>query len=109
VVPVPDRYVKPRRVDGVQVYGGDPRRNRDFLAWARSIKVKYVLYQPDVSPWRVFHFRMGWLQKYMTGEPYEETTAGWRMYEIPPEGDAARTVVLDTAASRHWPTRVPGL
>jgi hypothetical protein len=97
VAAVPDKYVG----------GGDPRKNPNFLAWARSIDVKYVLYQPPVSPWRVFHFRLGWLQKLQTGQPVEDSGAGWRLYFIPPSGDEARRISLTPAG--NWPTRVPGL
>jgi hypothetical protein len=99
IAPVPDRYVK----------GGDPRKNINFLNWARSLQppIEYVLYQPDVSPWRIFHFRMGWLQQLQTGSPPENTGAGWRLYYIPPEGDEAQRVSLTPQGG--WPTRVPGL
>jgi hypothetical protein len=86
---------------------GDPRNSAIFLAWARRLGIKYVLYQPDVSPWRVFHFRMGWLQKIITHEEPIDTGAGWRLYLIPPTGDEAIRVSLDPYT--HWPTRVPGM
>jgi hypothetical protein len=99
IAPVPDRYVK----------GGDPRKNINFLNWARSLdpQIRYVLYQPDVSPWRIFHFRMGWLQQLQTGLPPEDSGAGWRLYYIPPDGDEAQRVSLTPQGD--WPTRVPGL
>jgi hypothetical protein len=86
---------------------GDPRKNPYFLNWARVLGVKYLLYQPEVSPWRVFHFRMGWLQKIMTHEEPVDTGAGWRLYRIPPKGDEAIRVSLDPYP--NWPTRVPGM
>lgn len=98
IVSVPMRYLR----------SGDPRGNRHFLAWCRSeeIGVKYVLYQPEVSPWRVFHFRMGWLQEAMTDAPAIDTGAGWRLYEIPPQGEEAVRISLPPTSG--WPTRVPG-
>lgn len=98
IVAVPSRYTK----------YGDPRSYDPFLAWARSpgINVKYVLFQPDVSPWRVFHFRMAWLQKAMTKQDVVDTGAGWRLYAIPEKGDAERISIKPTDG---WPTRVPGL
>jgi hypothetical protein len=99
IVSVPMKYLR----------SGDPRRNPNFLNWARSpdIGVKYVLYQPPVSPWRVFHFRVPWLQEAMTGEPAINNGACWRLYEIPPSGDEA--VRISVRAVSNWPTRVPGL
>jgi hypothetical protein len=87
---------------------GDPHRNNNFLAEMRRLNVKYFLYQPDVSPWRLFHFRVSWLQELMTDQPATDTSAGWRLYRIPPEeGDADR--VRDLPQIKNWPTRVPGL
>ncbi|HMB95546.1 MAG TPA: hypothetical protein VKK61_05865, partial [Tepidisphaeraceae bacterium] len=97
IVSLPLRYTR----------NGDPRKNDLFLTWARALGIKYALYQPDVSPWRVFHFRMGWLQKMMTHEDPIDTGAGWRLYQIPPDGDEAIRVSLDPYT--HWPTRVPGM
>lgn len=99
IVSVPMRYLR----------GGDPRGNRHFLNWARSpdVNVKYVLYQPAVSPWRVFHFRTGWLQEAMTDQPAIDTGAGWRLYEIPREGEEA--IRIRIPPKPNWPTRVPGL
>ncbi|WP_428940942.1 hypothetical protein [Fontivita pretiosa] len=98
IVSVPIRYTR---------QGADPRRNSEFLKWARSTGIKYVLYQPPVSPWRVFHFRMPWLQEAMTGEPAYDTGAGWRLYEIPPQGQEAIRVSIQYPDD--WPTRVPGM
>jgi hypothetical protein len=99
IVSVPFRYLK----------RGDPRNSTAFLAWCRSpeIGVKYYLYQPEVSPWRLFHFRVPWLQEAMSDAPATNTGAGWRLYEIPPEGSEAKRVSVGAAPG--WPTRVPGL
>jgi hypothetical protein len=97
VVPVPKKYLRL----------GDPRRNPRFLEWARALGIKYVLYQPDVSPWRLFHFRVGWLQELMTGEPAIDTGAGWRLYEIPDQGEEA--IRVSVRQVKDWPTRVPGM
>lgn len=103
ILSVPDRYV---RAPGPE-YVRDPRRNQNFLAWARQLNIKYVLFQPQVSPWRVFHFRMGWLQQRMTKEEVVDTGAGWRLYEIPAEGDTAKRISIP--AAQGWPTSMPGL
>jgi hypothetical protein len=103
ILRVPDNYVKAPGPEYVR----DPRRNENFVEWARQLNVKYVLFQPKVSPWRVFHFRMAWLQARMSDDPIDDTGAGWRVYEIPPDGDAARRVQIPPAG--NWPTRVPGM
>jgi hypothetical protein len=86
---------------------GDPHKSTIFLNWARDLGVKYLLYEPEVSPWRVFHFRMGWLQELLTHQPAIDTGAGWRLYRIPPIGDEAIRISLE--AGEDWPTRVPGI
>lgn len=97
IVRVPDKYTR----------GGDPHTNPNMLAWAHGLNIKYVLYQTEVTPWRLFHFRVGWLQEWMTGEPAQDSGAGWRLYEVSPAGDVAKRVSL------NWPddvpTRVPGM
>jgi hypothetical protein len=103
ILRVPDNYVKAPGPEYVR----DPRRNENFVEWARQLDIKYVLFQPKVSPWRVFHFRMAWLQARMSDDPIDDTGAGWRLYEIPPDGDAARRVQIPSA--ENWPTRVPGM
>jgi hypothetical protein len=97
IVSIPDNLVK----------SGDPRASKRFLKWARDNGVKYFLYQPDVSPWRLFHFRAGWLQELMSDKPAVNTGAGWRLYEIPADGDEARRIIVEPTP--HWPTRIPGL
>ncbi|HVT88983.1 MAG TPA: hypothetical protein VHD56_09035 [Tepidisphaeraceae bacterium] len=95
-------------VNGRYVRLGDPRDNPHFLAWARGLGVKYVLYQTEVSPWRLFHFRVGFLQELMSDQPAVETGAGWRLYYIPGTGDSAKRV-MGLSPSKDWPTRVPGM
>lgn len=70
-----------------------PPDNRAFQRWADRHQIMHYLYQPDVSPWRVFHFRMPWLQEMKTGRPAEDAGAGWRLYQRTEEG--WERVVLD--------------
>lgn len=112
IVRVPDSYIR----------AGDPRRRKVMLNWGAAVGVRYVLYQPDVSPWRIFHFRVPWLQEMMTGEPAVDSGAGWRLYVIPStrldgvfrtvgyrawDPDTAIRVTLKP--EEGWPTRVPGM
>jgi hypothetical protein len=99
IVSVPKKYT----------ISGDPRGSEAFLRWARKLGIKYVLYQPVVSPWRVFHFRMGWLQEAMTDAPATDTGAGWRLYAIPPEGQGNEAVRISVPPADRWLSRVPGV
>jgi hypothetical protein len=82
----------------------DREFRRNFVAKGH---VRYYLEQPPVSPWRLQHFRVPWLQKLVTHQPPE----------IPPGGDGWRLYVCDGASSPiqiplpdsiTYPTRVPG-
>jgi hypothetical protein len=86
---------------------GDVWDQPDAIQAFRSHGIKYYLYQEDASPWRVFHFRMAWLQQMATGEPAVESPDGWRLYEIPARG--RRAVRINVDPIRDWPTIVPGL
>ena len=112
IVRVPDPYIR----------AGDPRRRKIMLNWGTSVGVRYVLYQPDVSPWRVFHFRVPWLQEMMTGEPAVDTGAGWRLYILPVTRldplfrlaglhalDPDEAIRVPLTPEKDWPTRVPGM
>lgn len=96
-------------VDKTYVVNGDPYRSARFLSWARKKNYKYVIYMPEVSPWRLFHFRVPWLQEAMTGEPAVDTGAGWRLYKIPPEGEGDEAKRISLTTTPNWPTRVPGM
>ena len=84
-----------------------PTSNARLRRWLRSKGVKWYLYQPEISPWRVWHFRLGWYEKWQTGKTAERDTAGWQLYRINLEdGDATRVRIplpCDPV------TRVPGL
>jgi hypothetical protein len=80
----------------------DPEFRRKFISVNR---VRYYLEQPRVSPWRVWHFRMGWLQERVTGVPAEDTGAGWRLYVC---DGASMPVQVPLPANPKYPTRVPG-
>jgi hypothetical protein len=75
-------------------------------AWLQSKKppVKYYLHQRPISPWRVWHFRMGWYEKMQTGSTAERDTAGWALYRV--DNDRLTQVPLRKCEPV---TRVPGL
>jgi len=77
IVSVPIRYCDPTPADGSAPI---------LLNWVRQAKgapIKWYLFEPDVSPWRVWHFRLGWLQQMHEGAPPIDTGAGWRLYWMP--------------------------
>ncbi|MBC8107904.1 MAG: hypothetical protein H7Z14_15050, partial [Anaerolineae bacterium] len=95
---VPEKYTRaPYKIPN------DRDFRKQFIA---KHKVAFYLEQPKISPWRVSHYRMAWLQKWLTGQEPEEIEAGWRLYQC----DGASTpipVVLRSAV--EFPKRVPGL
>jgi hypothetical protein len=75
--------------------------------WLFSKGVRYYLWQPPISPWRVWHFRMPWLEKARTGHtaapPY---ASGWQLFRLNDD----RSVTQLPLPQRCEPvTRVPGL
>jgi len=86
-----------------QVCEGEP--NDALLAWAGERGVRYYLYYPPVSPWRVWHFRMPWLQRMVTGETAIPNNPHWVLYAL----EDGRAVKVDPPPSGDWPTRLPGL
>ena len=67
--------------------------------------MRYYLYYPPVSPWRVWHFRMPWLQRMVTGETAIPNNPHWVLYAL----EDGRAVKVDPPPSGDWPTRLPGL
>ena len=81
--------------------------DRDFrkLFIAKN-KVAYYLEQPPISPWRVWHYRMGWLQELVTREAVKDTGAGWRLYRC---NGSETPIEIPLPRDVEFPTRVPGL
>ena len=74
--------------------------------WLVSHGVRYYLWQPPISPWRVWHFRMAWLEKARTGHTSEVDASDWQLYRVNDD----RTVTDLPLPQRCKPvTRVPGL
>jgi hypothetical protein len=86
----------------------DVRAGRDIRRWLNSKGVKYYLYQPEISPWRVWHFRMGSYEKMQTGHTAEKDTAGWQLYVYTP-GAEDDWVPIRVPNKFRPVTRVPGL
>jgi hypothetical protein len=74
--------------------------------WLVSHGVRYYLWQPPISPWRVWHFRMPWLEKARTGHTAEVDTSDWQLFRLNDD----LTVTQVPLPHRCEPvTRVPGL
>ena len=78
---------------------------KNLRKWLRARGAAYYLYQPSISPWRVWHFRMGWLEQRRTGQQPEKDTAGWQLYRV--NGDELELISLPRKCDPV--TRVPGL
>jgi hypothetical protein len=93
---VPEKYTRLKTP-------GDRDFRKQFIA---KHKVAYYLEQPKISPWRVSHYRMAWLQEWMTREPVIDTSAGWRLYRC---DGASMPVQIALPEQVEFPKRVPGL
>jgi hypothetical protein len=88
--------------------GGAP--DKELSKWLREHKASYYLYQPRMSPWRVWHFRMPWLQWKMTGEPVKEIDGRWRLARLNNRGRVIEWVELpDVDDVEDLVRRVPGV
>ena len=76
-----------------------------LLEWIEQRGVRYYIHRPPISPWRVWHFRVPWLQEKVTGKPVGETNPYFELYELT-EGQATRIQVPD---SEYKINRVPDL
>ena len=78
---------------------------RNLRKWLRARGAAYYLYQPPISPWRVWHYRMGWLEERRTGQKPGKDAAGWQLYRVVDDD-----LVLVPLPRKCEPvTRVPGL
>lgn len=95
------QIISPRWKDSATPPNSSPRLGR----WLRSKGVRWYLYQTEISPWRVWHFRLGWYEKWQTGKTAERDTAGWQLYQL--RGETWYPVRLPRKCNPV--TRVPGL
>jgi hypothetical protein len=80
---------------------------RDLRKWLKSKGIKWYLYQTEIEPWRVWHFRLGWYEKMQLGHAPAEETVGWQLYRVNAAGDDWVPVRL---SNKLLPvTRIPGL
>ncbi len=82
------------------------KEDRDYLksvAWAEEKGLDYVVVRPPTSPWRVWHFRVEWLQRRMTGQSEIKHYPYWECYRIT-EG---RATLLQPPRAEDFPDHVP--
>jgi len=82
---------------------GEWKPTEEFLHWARRNNVVYFLFRPPTSPWRIWHFRVPWLQRMVTGKKEIPRNPDWVLYRI--DGEDVERVALPPV--RGWPRRVP--
>ncbi len=85
--------------------------DEELASWAREHGVKYYIHRPPISPWRVWHFRVPWLQEWVAGEPVTQRNPYYELYDVtgerprkldvPPwEGRVARVPHMSGATRR---------
>jgi hypothetical protein len=100
------QVVTPRWADNADPPDAASTKARNLRLWLRKHGVKYYLYQPEISPWRVWHFRLGWYEKWQVGTTAAKDTSGWRLYKAAGPEDWA---LVKLPAKCQPVTRVPGL
>jgi hypothetical protein len=98
--------ITPRWADNADPPDAQSTKAKNLRIWLKKRGVKWYLYQPEVSPWRVWHFRLGWYEKWQVGTTAEKDTSGWRLYKYN-GGDDWSAVKLPKNCQPV--TRVPGL
>lgn len=76
-----------------------------MLKWARAKGVRYYVRRPPVNPWRLYHFRVPWLQETMTGQPVGQPNPLFELYELTDAG----FVKIDLTEPARYPRKMPGL
>jgi hypothetical protein len=78
--------------------------------WLASHGIRYYLWQPPISPWRVWHFRVGWFEKARTGRTADVDTSGWQLFRIDLNEQKVPTATRIPLPEHCQPvTRIPGL
>jgi hypothetical protein len=74
--------------------------------WLFNHHIDWYVYEPPVSPWRIGHLRMAWVEQKLTGVPPPlEDQAGFKLYRV----DDDKMPEVQPPPTGRWPTRVPGL
>jgi hypothetical protein len=101
--------ISPRWKDTSVPPNSSSSTGRSLRRWLRSKGVRWYFYQPDINPWRVWHFRLGWYQKMQTGKTAKTESPGWTLYRLA-GGSREDDWIPVSLPNRFEPvTRVPGL
>jgi 4-amino-4-deoxy-L-arabinose transferase-like glycosyltransferase len=102
-------FLMDRRVDIVttSVCIGEP--TPQLAVWAKQRGVRFYVYRPPVSPWRVWHFRAPALQQWVTGADRIANNPSWELYELDDSGIFRRVTLDGDANDVDWPHAVPHL
>ncbi len=76
----------------------------ELIRWSQRRKIRYYLCRLPTSPWRIWHFRVPWIQERVTGRPVA-CNPDWVLFQI--DGDRAEPVDI---TAWYAPMRaVPGV
>jgi len=81
------------------------RPNEKLLQWAKQHGVKYYVCRLPTLPWRLWHFRLGWIQQKLTGKPLDKPSPYFELYEL----RDGRFVKINLPDRPVKVPRVPGL
>ena len=81
------------------------KKARELRKWLRSQDVKWYIHQNEVSPWRVWHFRLDWYQKWQIGKVDAEPKISWQLYRV----NGTDLIPVKVPSKCQPVTRVPGL
>jgi hypothetical protein len=104
-----DDILSPRWKDTTVPPNSSTSAGRNLRRWLKAKDVRWYLYQPDVNPWRVWHFRLGWYQKMQTGEEPARVSSGWILYRLGVRNGEDDWIPVRLPNRFEPVTRVPGL
>jgi hypothetical protein len=86
-------FITPRFKDTTVSPDVQTAKGAAIRKWLQAHGARYYLWQPPISPWRVWHFRMGWLEKARTGRTSEVDAAGWQLWRLESDMSVTRLPV----------------
>jgi hypothetical protein len=94
-------------VINVPLDAADDPTSMKFVRWHRQHRVvQWYLFQHEISPWRVWHFRVpARVQEWMSGRPVARPSAGWVLFRRA----GSQWEQVDIPRVQGWPTHVPGV
>ncbi|MBS3763726.1 MAG: hypothetical protein KGZ25_10540, partial [Planctomycetes bacterium] len=93
-----------RKVIAIQSMSGDKIEGTDQIRkWAEQTNSDYLLVRLPTSPWRLWHFRIPTIQKWLTGRKKIPENPYWLFYKI----DKGQIRELTVPNVRNYPTHVP--